>query len=83
MARLLGLMGLAGSIPGLILVHVILWDRLHHAFFPQLLCHHPHRAESGEGGWRILLQNFFLNLSAVVPTDHCCHGNLAVHPDLE
>ena len=26
---------------------------------------------------------FFLNLSALVPANNCCHGDLAIYPDLE
>ena len=47
MARTLGILNIAGTIPGLIFVHVIYGIGFTTLFFPQLLCDHPGRTDQG------------------------------------
>jgi hypothetical protein len=84
MARVLGIIDLAGTTTGLVLVHVVFRPGLHHALLPQLLCGLPNRA--GAGGhdrWRGVLSHLLAHPVAVLRTHHRRVRDLAVHQHLE
>jgi glucose/mannose transport system permease protein len=84
MARMLGLMGLAGTTPGLVLVHVVYGIGLHDALLPQLLRGLPDRARPRRADRRGgVLPDLLADHAAVVGADHRGLGDLAVHQHLE
>ena len=83
-ARILGLLGIAGTTHGARAGPRRLRPGLHHAVFPQLLCGVPDR--TGQGGAdrrRELLPDIPAHPAAVLRPDHRRHGHLAVHQYLE
>ena len=84
MARILGLLGLAGTITGPGAGPRRLRPRLHHAVLPQLLRGVPDRAGArGADRRRELLPDLPAHPAAVVGADHRRHRDLAVHQHLE
>ena len=84
MARMLGLFGLAGTIPGLVLVHTLYGIGFTTLFFRNYYVAFPVGPdEGGQGGWRGALPDLLPHHPAGLDPDHHRHGHLAIHQYLE
>ena len=79
MARVLGLINLAGSISGLVFVHVIYGIGFTTLFFRNYYVSIPSELVKAAKMDGATFLNFYLNISPSITSNYCCNRDLAVY----